>query len=112
MDRSGYVIYDIENNEMAGRYRRAAMSALDTRGGGSLTDLHIVNFLDAIRGEATPTSPIDEGHKSQLLCHLGNIAQRTDSTLHCDPETGRIVDNEDAMALWSREYEPGWEPEV
>lgn len=112
IDRSGYVIYDLENNEIARRIRGETVDALDTRGGGSLTDLHIVNFLSAIRDDATPAAPIDEGHKSQLLCHLGNIAQRTGGALHCDPQTGGIVGNAEATALWSRDYEPGWEPRV
>ncbi len=112
VDRSGYVIYDLENEEVARRIRAETGDALDTRGGGSHTDRHLVNFQDAVRGEATPASPIDEGNKSQLLCHLGNIAQRTTGSLTCDPHTGRILGNADAMALWSREYEPGWEAKV
>ncbi len=112
IDRSGYVIYDNENNEIARRIRDETVDVLDTRGGGTLTDLHITNFLDAIRGDATPTAPIDDGHKSQLLCHLGNIAQRTGGSLRCDPRTGRIVGDADATRLWSREYEPGWETKV
>jgi predicted dehydrogenase len=112
IDRSGYVIYDNENNEIARRIRGDTVDALDTRGGGTLTDLHIANFLDAIRGDATPTAPIDDGSKSQLLCHLGNLAQRTEGSLHCDPQTGQIVGSSPATALWSREYEPGWEAKV
>jgi predicted dehydrogenase len=112
IDRSGYAIYDLENNEIARRVRDETVDALDTRGGGTLTDLHITNFLDAIRGDATPAAPILEGHKTQLLCHLGNIAQRTEGSLTCDPQTGGIVGNPKATALWSREYEPGWEPKV
>ncbi len=112
IDRSGYVIYDKENNEIMRRIRGETDDALDTRGGGTLTDLHITNFLDAIRGEVTLNSPIVEGHKSQLLCHLGNIAQRTDGSLRCNPQTGQIVGNASAMALWSREYQPGWEAKV
>jgi len=112
IDRSGYVIYDKENNEIARLVRDETANALDTRGGGTLTDLHVRNFQNAIRGDATPTAPIDEGHRSQLLCHLGNIAQRTEGSLRCDRRTGRIVRNAGAMALWSREYEPGWEAKV
>ena len=112
IDRAGYVIYDNNNNEIARRIRGETGDALDTRGGGSLTDLHIANFLEAIRGDATPAAPIDEGHKSQLLCHLGNIAQLTTGALQCDPATGHIVGHAAAAALWSREYEPGWEVKV
>ena len=75
---------------------------------------HIVDFLTAVRND-TPlklNAEILEGHKSTLLCHLGNIAQRTGRTLRCDPKNGRVLDDADAMKLWSREYEPGWEPKV
>ena len=112
VDRAGYVIYDNRNREVARRIRGEEGNALDTRGAGDLTDLHAANFLAAIRGEAEPAAPIAEGHKSVLLCHLGNIAQQTGTTLHCDPGSGRIVGNAEAVRLWSREYEPGWEPKV
>jgi hypothetical protein len=112
IDRSGYAIYDLENNEIARRFRGEEENVLDTRGGGSLTDLHIVNFLHAVRGQATPNAGIEGGHKSQLLCHLGNIAQRTSGSLACDPRSGRILGDTVAMSLWDRDYEPGWEPRV
>ncbi len=85
---------------------------MDTRGGGSLTDLHIVNFLESVAGDAEPTAPILEGHKSNLLCHLGNIAQNVSRVLHCDPSNGHITDDARAMESWGREYEPGWEPTI
>ena len=112
IDRSGYVVYDHDNNEIHRRMREKSDSALDVRGGGGLTDLHIVNFLETIRGNEKAHAPIDEGAKSTLLCHLGNIAQRTDRSLTCDPQTGRVLDNEEALGLWGREYEEGWEPSV
>jgi predicted dehydrogenase len=112
IDRSGYVVYDLDNNEIKRDVHVENEAALDTRGAGRLTDLHITNFLNSIRSEERPNAPIDEGHKSQLLCHLGNIAQRTSKVLRCDPKTGHILGDDDAMELWSREYEPGWEPMV
>src|SRR5688572_21363298 len=79
---------------------------------GNLDLYHFENFVKGIRGEATITSPIDEGHKSVLLCHLANIAQRTGRTLHCNPKNGHILNDAAAMKLWRREYEKGWEPKV
>ena len=111
IDRDGYVVYDHENKEIK-RRMRGGEASLDTRGGGSLTDLHIDNFLNTIRGTDTLTAPIDEGHTSVLLCHLGNIAQRTGHTLTCDPTNGHVIGNPDAMAHWGRTYEPGWEPKI
>lgn len=75
---------------------------------------HAQNFADAIRAN-DPTqlnAEIEEGHKSTLLCHLGNIAHRTGDTLNCDPLNGHILNNPTAMQLWKREYAPGWEPTV
>jgi predicted dehydrogenase len=79
---------------------------------GNLDLYHFNNFVDAIRGDAKINSPIDEGHKSVLLCHLANIAQRTGRTLHCGPTKGHILNDAGAMKLWRREYEKGWEPKV
>lgn len=112
MDRSGYVVYDNQNNEIRRNIHSGQEASLDTRGGGRLTDLHVANFLDTIRGDAVQTSPIDEGHKSVLLCHLGNVAQETGRALTCSPLTGRILGDAEAMQYWSRDYEPGWEIKV
>ena len=110
IDRAGYVVYDQDNRETFVSIQRGAEGTLDTRGGGDLTDLHIENFLASVRGEVTPNAPIDEGHKSQLLCHLGNIAWRESRDLVCDPSDGHIAGS--ATDLWTREYESGWEPTV
>ncbi|PWT70171.1 MAG: dehydrogenase [Bacteroidetes bacterium] len=79
---------------------------------GNLDFYHFDNFVKTVRGEASLTSPVNEGHKSVLLCHLANIAQRTGSTLHCDPANGHILNNDAASQLWRRTYEKGWEPMV
>jgi hypothetical protein len=40
------------------------------------------------------------------------MAYRTGHTLNLDPDRAGIVGDEDATALWKREYAPGWEPKV
>lgn len=83
--------------------------ATNTMGmGEKLDSLHLQNFVDAIRGKVKHNSPIIDGHKSTLLPQLGNIAYRTGNTIHLDAN-GRIKDNKAVTALWSREYEKGWE---
>ena len=44
--------------------------------------------------------------------HLGNNPWRTGCVLKCDPATGRVIDDAEAMKLWEREYAPGWLPMV
>ena len=88
-------------------------STMDLVGaGGNLTENHIGNLLKGIRDGEELHSPILEGHKSTLLCHLGNIAQETGRTLNCDPTNGHIKDDPEAEAMWKRDYEKGWEPTV
>ena len=70
---------------------------------------HFANLLSAIRGGTRLNSEIEEGYKSTLLCHLGNIAQRTGRTLRCNAKDGTIIDEKAAMAFWTREYHKGME---
>ncbi len=112
VDRNGYGIYDLDGKMLHEVTAAAASATTDTRGGGPLNTLHIGNFLGVVRGEVSDQhSPVDEGHKSTLMCHLANMAYRTGETLECDPSNGRPI-NSEAAKLWAREYEPGWEPTV
>ena len=95
---SGYKVYD-----MAGKI--LAEGAVQTDDAG-----HIGNFLTCIRDGQRPNAEIEEGVKSTALCHLGNIAYRTGRTVKFDVQAKRIVGDEEQLALWSREYRPGWEP--
>lgn len=102
ISNGGYTLYDHRNKE--------AKSESKNRGDSE----HVVNFLQAIRSEKplSCNAEIEEGHKSTLLCHLGNIAHRVGRTLNCDPQNGHIQDDKEAMQLWAREYNPKWEPKV
>ena len=101
IDFNSYKIYDKEDKLVATQSK-----------GFSGHDPHLSNFLACVRSGARPNADIEEGHKSTLLCHLGNIAFRTRTTLEVDPVTGQVRNNPAATALWSREYRPNWEPKV
>ena len=112
VDRGGYRLYDrggklIRDSKSAGNEAGTALG-----GGGDMTDTHIVNFFDTIRGKANKqNSPITEGTISQMLCHYANISSRIGKSFEVDSASGHIYDR-DAMKLWTREYEPGWEPKI
>jgi len=112
MDRSGYTVYNMDNEEVKSVTRNSEQDALNTVGGGDLTDYHVLNFANAIRTGEKQNSPISEGQKSVIALHLGNISQYVGRSLNIDPESGRIIQDAEAMDLWDREYEPGWEPNV
>jgi hypothetical protein len=70
------------------------------------------NFIASIQNGAQLNSPVEEGVKSNLLCHLGNIAQKNERALDIDPMNGSIKNDEEATSMWSRDYENNWKPEV
>lgn len=118
LSRDGSVLYDLDGNvieeEKEGENQGAQNSTdtSDVQGFGALTIMHMQNLVDGIRESTQLTSPIDDASISTMICHLGNISQITKSSLDIDTETGRIKNNPEAMELWKRDYEPGWELKV
>jgi len=112
IDQDGWVITDLKNKPVRESVAATEADALNTTGDDSLTELHMQNFLAAIRTGAVLNAPIADGARTGMLCHLGTIAQQTGRKLSTDPRSGRIVRDEAAARLWSRTYEPGWAPTV
>lgn len=112
IDRDGYIAYNLDNEEIKRRVRESEGDHLNTVGGGDLTDAHIMNFANAIRTGEKLNSSIDNGQKSSIALHIGNISQSLGRSLNLDPQTGRIIGDSEAMGMWARDYEPGWEPRI
>jgi predicted dehydrogenase len=112
LDRNGYFAYDLKNNLIKEVKEAGESATMDIVGGGSLNDFHMHNFANAIRKGEKLNSPIQEGVISTNLCHFGNISQKVGRTLHLDTTTSEIKGDGQAMQMWKREYEPGWEPKV
>lgn len=119
VDRAGYEVYD-ENRKLIQEKKETGDANLkvtstqssDTIGYDILTEKHFKNFAEAVRGKEELHSPMREGQKSTLLCHLGNISQKLGRSLEIDGKTGKIQNDSEASKLWYREYEPGWEPKI
>jgi len=75
---------------------------------------HIANFIEAARKNDPSglNQPILSGHQSTLLCHLGNIAYRTDRVIRSSAINGQLSDQDIPKGLWKREYDPKWESEM
>ncbi|MGN6617692.1 MAG: Gfo/Idh/MocA family protein [Ilyomonas sp.] len=109
----GYKVYDTKNKlvqDVKTNVEAEANNLVSST--GNLDLYHFQNFVETIRGNAQLNSPVNEGAKSVLLCHLANIAQRSGKTLHCNTSNGHILNDKEAMDLWQRTYEKGWEPKV
>src|SRR4051794_31882272 len=73
-------------------------------------DDHVRNFLDCIKSRTDPAAPVEIGHRSASLCHLGNIAVRLKAKLKWDPKAERFVgDKSDlANAILNRQSSDAW----
>ncbi len=111
IDRDGYDLYDLSGKLIKESKSAGKEGGVGLGGGGDLTTIHAINFFEAIRGKAKLASPIEQGAISQAMTHYANIASRLGKSFDIDASSGRIYDRE-VMSLWSRKYEPGWEPKV
>ena len=69
-------------------------------------DLHFANWLDAVRKRDMTilNGPVESGHLSSALAHLGNISYRLGRQLEFDPIAERFIGDEDANAMMTRQY--------
>ncbi len=111
---NGYTLYDESGKEVRTVVGDEKAGPITQVGPGLRNDIvHAQNFLDGIKGTAALASEIGECQKSTMMIHLANIAQRTGRTINCDPKSGQITDDVEAMSkYWHREYEPGWAPKI
>ena len=109
-----YKIFDAGNKLLSASSEQGATDTINAAGPGeNLDGHHFRNFVSGITQGTPLNGPISEGHKSVLLCHLGNISQRVGRTLHCNPaDGGKIIQDADALKFWTRSYQPGWEPRI
>jgi len=109
---NSYKVFDLKGQLIKEVEDKGSFTNSLTNPSQALDAIHIRNFFDGIKKGAVLASDIVSGHQSTLLVQLGNIALRSGSTLNTDSKNGHIIDNRDAQKLWSRTYQPDWEPKV
>jgi len=110
---NAYKVYDLKGKLIKEVKNEVTIDARNlTNPSQALDAIHIQNFFDGIKNGTKLASDIESGHISTLLVQLGNIAQRSGGLLETDPSNGHILKNKEAMKLWKREYEKGWEPKI
>ena len=113
VDRDGYEIYDLDGKK-TDEFRVAHKQTLssDLIGADSMTDAHFANFIAGIRSGERLHAPIEVGNVAVTMLQLSNIAWEVNRELRLDPADGKIQNDAQAMTMWGREYEKGWEPRI
>src|SRR5574340_32949 len=70
--------------------------------------VHIQNWLDSIRSRKAPVADWEIGHRSVTACHLAVIAYRTRRRIRWDARAERIVGDDEAARMMSKEYRAPW----
>ncbi len=73
---------------------------------------HFRNFLDAVKSRKDPIEPVETGHRTATLCHLGNMAMILGRTIKWDPKKEEIMDDSEAAAMTSRPFRAPWRYEM
>jgi hypothetical protein len=112
VDRDGYEIYDLKGNKTAEYISGKTTSSADAVGRDSMTDLHFANLIAGIRQGEKLHAPVAVGNVAVTMLQLSNIAWETGRELHLDTANGKIQNDGEAMKMWGRTYEKGWEPHL
>ncbi len=73
---------------------------------------HRQNFVDCIKSRAETVAPVEIGHRSISIGHLGVIAMHLQRKLKWDPKEERFVDDPEADRWLSRSMRSPWSLET
>lgn len=76
--------------------------------GNDASQLHMAEFIEAIRAGGKVSCPVSEGHLSTTAVKLAMISHETDSKILWDAEAGEITGNPEASKLLKRDYRAPW----
>ena len=69
---------------------------------------HYRNFIDCVKIRAEPAVPVEVGHRSATVCHLGNIAMRLKRKLKWNPSREQFIDDDQANRMLTRPFRTPW----
>ena len=112
IDTGGYEVFDLNGAKTSEHMVGKAAASSDLTGADDMTDSHFANFIAAIRTGERLTQPVESGNISVTMLQLSNIAWDVQRELKLDPATGHILNDQEAMKFWGRDYEKGWAPHL
>jgi predicted dehydrogenase len=108
----GYEVYDWKGKKVDEYNTGKAFSSSDLLGQDEMTNAHFANLIRAIKTGDKLHSDISDINVSITSLQLANISYFVNRELEVDSATGHVKNDPEAMTLWGREYEKGWEPKI
>lgn len=112
MAADGYEVYDWKGKLIDEFKAGRSVASADLRGQDEMTNAHFANLIGAIRTGEGLHSPIAEINLTITSLQLANISWMVNRELAIDSSNGHVRNDPEAMKLWSRQYEKGWEVKV
>ncbi|MCP4612397.1 MAG: Gfo/Idh/MocA family oxidoreductase [Planctomycetes bacterium] len=69
---------------------------------------HRRDFLDCVKTRAETITPVDIGHRSATVAHLGNIAMMVGREIRWDPKREQIINDSEAGRMLGRSMRSPW----
>jgi len=107
----GYEVYDLQGKLKDEFKLGKPRASSDLIGQDEMTNAHFANLIGAIRTGEPLHSGVADINISITTLQLANISWIVNRELSIDPKSGHISDPE-ALTMWTRSYEPGWEVKV
>jgi hypothetical protein len=112
IDRGGYEVFDLGGKRISEVKAEKRATTQDLTSIDVMTTKHFENLINGIRDGEQLHSPIAEGNISVTILLLSNIAWKMNRVLRLDKSNGHILDDPQAMNMYGREYEKGWELKI
>jgi predicted dehydrogenase len=91
--------------------KRALMEPVASKGtdlAATLNPAHARNFLDCVKSRRRPNADVEEGHRSAVMCHLGNISMRLGRSIRWDAVAEQAIGDPEANHMLARPYRAPW----
>jgi len=69
---------------------------------------HRGNFLECLRTRSEPIAPVEVGHRSATVCHIGNISMLLGRKLRWNPKTEQFAGDQAANRMLRRTMRSPW----
>jgi myo-inositol 2-dehydrogenase / D-chiro-inositol 1-dehydrogenase len=111
LTRGGFQVSPEMKAPAGSKEKRPLMEPLATKGGdlsASLHPAHARNFLDCVKSRQKPNADVEEGHRTAVMCHLGNISMRLGRSIRWDAVSEQAIGDPEANHMLSRPYRAPW----